>query len=90
VGGSPDSKGSRFAIMSYSRSKPIAFGDSISNSTDSLAGLDSSLPFVQAADRAIEAALRSVPLPEGLLNRLKLMVHRMSDEKSDSVDYLGC
>lgn len=43
-----------------------------------------------AADLAIDAALRGVPLPEGLLNRLNLYARRITDEATDSVDYLGC
>jgi hypothetical protein len=44
----------------------------------------------QAADRAIDAALRSVPLPEGLLTRLGNLAYAISDETADQVDWLGC
>ena len=70
--------------MSYPHSKPISFGDTFNTTADSLAALDGSLPFVQSADRAIDAALRSVPLPDGLLRRLGIMVSGMSDEVSDA------
>jgi hypothetical protein len=44
----------------------------------------------QAADRAIDQALRSVPLPDGLLTRLGKLAYTMSDEAADQVDWLGC
>lgn len=44
----------------------------------------------RSADRAIDAALRSVPLPDGLLTRLCMLVRAMSDEPADRLDYLGC
>jgi hypothetical protein len=44
----------------------------------------------QAADRAIDSALRSVPLPAGLLTRLGKLVYAMPDETADQVDCLGC
>jgi len=43
-----------------------------------------------AADRAIDSALRSVPLPEGLMTRLGKLVYAMPDEATDQVDCLGC
>ncbi len=76
--------------MAYPHSNPSSFGDTLNASIDSLAALDAFQPFVQSNDRAIDAALKSVPLPEGLLNRLGLLVGAMSDEVSDPVDYLGC
>jgi hypothetical protein len=45
---------------------------------------------VQLADMSIDAALRSVPLPDGLLTRLNKFVLAMTDGTTDSVDYLGC
>jgi hypothetical protein len=77
-------------IMSSPHSKPITFGGPFSPPDTPFAAFDGSLPFSQSADRAIDAALKSVPLPDGLLNRLGLMVSTMSDEVSDRVDYLGC
>jgi hypothetical protein len=44
----------------------------------------------RAADRAIDAALRSVPLPDGLLTRLGRLVYTMPDETTGQVDWLGC
>jgi hypothetical protein len=43
-----------------------------------------------SADLAIDATLRSVPLPDGLMTRLGKLVYTMSDEPADQVDYLGC
>jgi hypothetical protein len=76
--------------MSYPYSKPIPSGDSFAPQANAFAALDGSLPFTQSADRSIDAALKSVPLPDGLLSRLRLMVSTMPDEISDPVDYLGC
>jgi hypothetical protein len=44
----------------------------------------------QTADRDIDVALRTVPLPSGLMTRLGRLVYTMSDEAADRVDYLGC
>jgi hypothetical protein len=45
---------------------------------------------VHSADMAIDAALCSVPLPDGLLTRLDNFVHAMTDESADPFDWLGC
>jgi hypothetical protein len=42
------------------------------------------------ADLAIDAVLRSVPLPDGLLTRLDHLIQAMPDEASDQVDWLSC
>jgi hypothetical protein len=76
--------------MSYPHSKPILFGEPFSTPADSLTRFDGSLPFVQSADRTIDAALKSVPLPEGLMSRLGRLASTIPEEVSDSVDYLGC
>ena len=76
--------------MSTPHSKPFDYGNSFHTTTDALAAQGSALPFVQSTDRALDAALKSVPLPAGLLSRLGLMVSTMSEEVSDPVDYLGC
>jgi hypothetical protein len=52
--------------------------------------VDDRLPHTHSVDMAIDAALRSVPLPDGLLTRLDKFVHAMTDGATDSVDYLGC
>jgi hypothetical protein len=43
-----------------------------------------------SVDRAIDAALRSVPLPDGLMTRLGKLAYAMPDETADQVDCLGC
>ena len=43
-----------------------------------------------AADNAIDEALRSVPLPQGLLTRLGLIAYTAPDDAADAVDWLGC
>jgi hypothetical protein len=43
-----------------------------------------------AADSAIDEALRSVPLPQGLLTRLGLIAYTAPDDAADKVDWLGC
>ncbi len=52
----------------------------------------SGVPALHSAttDHAIDAALRGVPLPDGLLTRLGKLVYSMSDEAADQVDWLGC
>ena len=42
------------------------------------------------ADVAIDAALRSVPMPEGLLARLSTRFDAPAEETADAVDSLGC
>jgi hypothetical protein len=42
------------------------------------------------SDSAIDAALRSVPLPEGLLTRLGIVAYTVSEDSSDKHDWLGC
>ena len=49
-----------------------------------------SRPHGMPLDDAIDAALRCVPLPDGLLTRLDAFVRIMPDESADQVDWLGC
>jgi hypothetical protein len=42
------------------------------------------------SNRTIDAALRSVPLPDGLMTRLGHLIVTMPDESADYVDWLGC
>jgi hypothetical protein len=41
-------------------------------------------------DRAIDAALRAVPLPDGLMTRLQLLACTMPEDMPDQLDWLGC
>lgn len=76
--------------MSHFYSNPIsnhfAFveGDSLSRALGEDAAAD------PVTDRAINDALRNVPLPAGLMTRLGMLVYNVSDETADQVDYLGC
>jgi hypothetical protein len=45
---------------------------------------------LHAADRAIDLALRTVPLPDGLLMRLAMIVRAIPDDAPEQVDWLGC
>ena len=76
--------------MSYPHSKSFFSSANFVSPADSLAALDGSATFVRSTDRAVDAALRDVPLPEGMMHRLNQLASTMSDEVSDSVDYLGC
>jgi hypothetical protein len=76
--------------MSYPHSKPSSLGDAFTVPAESSGAPDHSLPFVQSMDNAVDAALRSVPLPDGMLNRLKKMAFTMPDEAAGQMDYLGC
>ena len=76
--------------------KPLSGGDHFSDIEDAFPYVGSRLrpepPVLpeRSEDRTIDSALRSVPLPEGLLARLGALVYTMSDESTDHVDYLGC
>lgn len=77
--------------MSYFYLRPLSGGDHFSDIEDAFPYVGSRLrPEPRSEDRAIESALRSVPLPEGLMTRLGMLVYTMSDESTDPVDYLGC
>ncbi len=76
--------------MSYLHSKPSSLGDAFPNSIDSAAQIGHAIPFIQSSDSAVDLALRSVPLPDGMLNRLKRMALTMPDDSTGHVDYLGC
>lgn len=43
-----------------------------------------------AEERALDYALRNVPLPDGLLTRLGKLAYTLPDETADQVDWLGC
>jgi hypothetical protein len=45
---------------------------------------------IAAANHAIDAALRNVPLPSGLMTRLGKLAFTVPDETADQVDWLGC
>jgi hypothetical protein len=43
-----------------------------------------------AEERAVDFALRSVKLPDGMLARLRKFIETMPDEIADQVDWLSC
>jgi hypothetical protein len=45
---------------------------------------------IAAANHAIDAALRNVQLPSGLMTRLGKLAFTVPDETADQVDWLGC
>jgi hypothetical protein len=45
---------------------------------------------VRSEDNAIDMALCAVPLPQGLLTRLGMLVYTMPEDAPDQVDWLGC
>jgi hypothetical protein len=44
----------------------------------------------RTTDGALDAALRNVPLPQGMLTRFSLLAYTMPEDAADSVDWLGC
>lgn len=77
--------------MSYMHWNPTSVGNGHVASDDSLsAAVNGATVINHSIDTALDAALRSVPLPEGMLNRLHTLALSMPDESSGQVDYLGC
>jgi hypothetical protein len=68
----------------------MSLGNHFPNPADSNAPFGHAPPHIHGADGAMDVALRSVPLPEGLLGRLKQLALTMPDEATGQVDYLGC
>jgi hypothetical protein len=78
-----------FTVMSYPCSKPHFIAKALEDRA-AVSWEGEVASSTQSADRAVDAALRSVPLPDGLLTRLGMLVYTMPDEAADHVDYLGC
>lgn len=76
--------------MLYPHIKPITIGGAQIASTDAALPLSPAPSFTLTIDGAVDAALRSVPLPDGLLARLQRLALAMFDESADQADYLGC
>ena len=68
------------------------FGDVRSSSTDSMPSrLRENLHLPEHhEDSAIDLALCAVPLPDGLMTRLGMLVYTMPEDAPDQVDWLGC
>jgi hypothetical protein len=76
--------------MSYPHIKPMAIGGAQGASSDVRATPNPSIQFVLSLDGALDTALRSVPIPEGMLTRLQRLALTITDESNGQVDYLGC
>lgn len=76
--------------MSYFYSRPFGAGDRFTDSENALPFMGGGRFAIRSADHAVDLALKSVPLPEGLMSRLGALVNTMPDEAADQVDYLGC
>jgi len=76
--------------MSFPHSKPFCYGDSYRTHADLCTSLDGSVLYANSPDRVIDEDLKNVPLPVGLMSRLKSLVGTLTDEVPGNVDYLGC
>jgi len=79
-----------FTLMSHPHSRRLRDRHEPTNANgheDSAHSIESSH---RTTDSAIDAALRSVPLPNGLLTRLGSLVYAMPEDAPDQVDWLGC
>ena len=87
VGGSHGSVDQGFTQMLYFYSLPMFGGDRFTDSDDLLPPV-CGFPAVGAGespDRAIDTALRSVPLPEGLMVRMTMLAVTLPDDATDQV-----
>jgi hypothetical protein len=71
--------------MSYFYSKPFTAGDRFTDA-DALPPIvgGGRRSVTHSVDRAIDAALRNMPLPEGLMSRLSMLVYSLPDEAGDA------
>ncbi len=76
--------------MSHIPSPHFRAGLSLSNGNGSRRPGDNAPPSERGEDSAIDTALRAVPLPDGLITRLGLLVYTMPEDAADQVDWLGC
>jgi hypothetical protein len=78
--------------MLHFYSRPLFGGDRFTDSDDLLPPMGGFTPTgpSQSPDRAVDTALRSVSLPEGLMVRLAMLAVTLPDDATDQVDYLGC
>ena len=76
--------------MPYSHSRPLKLNYELRRSDSERLTSGHSSPAGQTVDSALDSALRSVPLPEGLMTRLTLLAYTVPDEAADRVDWLGC
>lgn len=87
MGGSRDSVVQGFTQMLYFYSRPLFGGDRFTDLDDTLPPVPG-FPAVGAGespDRAVDVALRNVPLPEGLMVRMSLLAVTLPDDAADHV-----
>ena len=87
MGGSRDSVVQGFTLMLHFYSMPMFGGDRFTDSDD-LLPLMGGFPPVGAGespDRAIDSAIRNVPLPEGLMVRMSMLAVTLPDDATDQV-----
>ena len=87
MGGSRDSVVQGFTQMLHFYSRPLFGGDRFTDSDDLLPPL-CGFPAVGAGespDRAIDTALRNVPLPQGMMVRMAMLAVTLPDESTDQV-----
>ena len=87
MGGSRDSVVQGLTQMLHFYSRPLFGGDRFTDSDDVLPPV-AGFPAVGAGespDRAIDSALRNVPLPEGLMVRMTMLAVTLTDESTDQV-----
>jgi hypothetical protein len=77
-------------LMSYSNSRLYGPGRKPTAASKNGTATNTFLHSPHAVDSAIDEALRSVPLPQGLMTRLGLIAYTAPDDAADKVDWLGC
>jgi hypothetical protein len=87
VGGSRDSVVQDFTQMLYFYSRPLFGGDRFTDSDDMLPHVGGFPPVGagESPDRAMDAALRNVPLPDGLMVRMSMLAVTLPDDATDQV-----
>ena len=87
MGGSRDSVVQGFTQMLHFYSRPLFGGDRFTDSDDLLPPMGGFTPTgkSQSPDRAIDTALRNVPLPEGLMVRMSMLAVALPDDATDQV-----
>ena len=73
--------------MLHFYSRPLFGGDRFTDSDDLLPPMGGFTPTgkSQSPDRAVDTALRSVPLPKGLMVRLAMLAVTLPDDATDQV-----
>ena len=87
MGGSRDSVVQGLTQMLHFYSRPLFGGDRFTDSDDLLPPV-AGFPAVGAGespDRAIDTALRNVPLPQGMMVRMTMLAVTLPDESTDQV-----